>query len=205
MRIFLYIIGVLGVLLMSGCKSKSTHIYGLEPVELIRNHESILDPDVLRIWIDGSSSITKIVSIYFGPTITRGTYMEMGKTYKWRPFNKYKEKDHYKHIPVTPLQGWDTFFNQLDALDYYRLWDRPHMESDGRVMHWLMTKYLVEIKKGDIIKRFEFYSYYPSQQFPEDMDKYKAFEKLIRTSFEPLLKNLKHDQEFYNDRFGYEY
>ncbi len=187
---------------MFGCKSKSTYIYGLEPLESIRDYESILDEDVVRVWITGTS-ITKVLSIYFGPTIRHATYLEMGKKYKKRPFNRYKEQDHYKHIPVTPLQGWDTFFKQLDSLDYYRLWDRPFIESDGRPMHRAMTKYLVEVKKGDIIKRFEFYSYYPSQQFPDNMDKFKAFEKLIRTSFEPLLKDLKRDQKYYG--YSYEY
>ena len=69
----------------------------------------------------------------------------------------------------------------------------------------LFSKYFVEWKYLDSFKRFEFFSFYPSQYFPEDMAKYKELEKLILTSFEPLLTQLKRDQDYYKAVGPFEY
>jgi hypothetical protein len=65
--------------------------------------------------------------------------------------------------------------------------------------------YLIEIKIDGEQKKIEFFTFYPSQSFAENMMEYKNIEKLILTSFPPLLEKLKNDQQFYNNRLNYEY
>lgn len=132
---------------------------------------------------------------------TSGNYADFisfGHAYKNRKISEKNKIGVHDHIEVQSIQGWAEFNSSLDLVLTTGLTTRKNDPSvDGIPMHRGYSKYLVEWKYLDHFKRFEFFSFYPNQNFPKDMGELKALEKLILTSFEPIVSELKRDQEYY--------
>lgn len=185
---------------LSNCESTNYHGIGLKPIELLR------EDNVIRVWIDRSSSILEVLTIVYDTSGNYAEIVEVGHVYKTRLLGKEKEFEVYTEQQTCPINGWDEFLNELEKLELGKLKTRKNDPSkDGIMMHHPMSQYLIEIKKDGIVQRFEFYSFYPDQHFPADMASYKKVEKLLLLSFEPLLKRLKFEQEYYKSLGPFEY
>lgn len=168
---------------------------GISPIELLYEEK------IIRIWIDRSSSVNELITIFRDSSENYAEYLEIGYFFK-----RDNPKAHFSKTEICPSQGWEKFFGQLDSLKLNELKTRKNdPSSDGIIMGHPRSRYLIEIKEFDSIKRFEFYSFYPSPEFPEDMTTYKALEKLLLSSFAPLAEKLKYDQKRHQNLGPFEY
>ncbi|MDX2361391.1 MAG: hypothetical protein QNK23_11340 [Crocinitomicaceae bacterium] len=168
---------------------------GIIPIELIR------EGSITRIWIERSSSMNQILTIAQDTSGIYAEFVEVGFHYK-----RDKKIAYFSKTEICPINGWNDFFIELDSINLKSLVSRKNDPStDGIIMHHPMSRYLVEIKNEFEIKKFEFYSFYPSQNFPEDMKKYSELEKLILTSFKPLVESLKFSQDCYKNLGPFKY
>jgi hypothetical protein len=162
---------------------------GLNPIDLLS------EENVIRVWINRSSSIVEVLTIVIDSSGNYSELVRMGHLFKKR-FWRIRQIGYYEHIETCPSQGWDIFLNNLNQMDLSKLPNRINDPGiDGIVMGNPISRYLVEIKKDGKIDKFEFFSFYPRQSFPDNMNKYKNFEKLILTSFPPFYQKLKDEQK----------
>jgi len=172
---------------------------GLKPIEFISQK------NVIRVWIDGSSSLTDVLTIVLDDTGNYAEFVRFGFVFKKRT-NRKVMVGTYEQTETCPIQGWDNFLNSLDLLNLSKMENRVYnQEVDAAPMEHPITTYFIEMKIEGKNKKIEFYTFYPSQSFGEDMMDYKNLEKLILTSFPPLLEKLRNDQQFYKYRLNYEY
>jgi hypothetical protein len=186
------------------CKSSLGSKYffdnvALKPIEILPHK------NVLRVWIDNSSSLTDVLTIVWDDSGNYAEFVRMGLVLRKRIIGK-EMVGKYEQIETCPLQGWDNFFNSLDLLNLSKMENRIFNEEvDPSPMAQPQTIYFIEIKMNGVQKKFEFYTFYPSQSFADDMMDYKNFEKFILTSFPPLFEKLNDDQQFYKYRLKNEY
>ena len=172
------------------CESSIDIRYSIEPRGVVPI-ESFEEDDVLRIWIDRSSSITQILTIVKDSSESYCEFIEVG--YKFR---RKKLIPYFKKKEICPVNGWDDFYIKLEGLKPAKITSRKHNPaSDALILGHSISKYFVELKNEKSINRFEFYSQYPSNNFPSNMKQYCEFEKLMLTSFNPLIEQLKKSQE----------
>jgi len=172
---------------------------GLKPIEILPHNK------IIRIWIEGSSSLTDVLTIILDDTGNYAEFVRFGFVFKKRIIGKMIA-GKYEQTETCPSQGWANFLNSFDLLGLSTMESRIFNEEvDSAPMHHPKTTYFVEIMDDGKQEKIEFYTFYPSQSFSEDMIVYKEFEKLILTSFHPLLEKLGNDQQFYKYRFNYEY
>jgi hypothetical protein len=172
---------------------------GLKPIEILPHNK------IIRVWIDGSSSLTDVLTIILDDTGNYAEFVRFGFAFKKRIIGK-KFAGRYEQTETCPSQGWENFLNSIDLYSLSKMESRIFEEEvDPAPMDHPITTYLIEIKIDGEQKKIEFFTFYPSQSFAENMMEYKKFEKLILTSFPPLLEKLRNDQKFYNYRLNYEY
>jgi hypothetical protein len=172
---------------------------GLKPIEILPHN------NVIRVWIDGSSSLTDVLTIILDDTVNYAEFVRFGFAFKKRVIGK-KFAGKYERTEICPSQGWENFLNSLDLHSLSKMETRIFDEEvDPAPMGLPVTTYFIEIKIDRENKKIEFFTFYPSQSFAENMMEYKNFEKLILTSFPPLLEKLRNDQQYYNNRLNYEY
>ncbi|MHC1778076.1 MAG: hypothetical protein AB9834_21930 [Lentimicrobium sp.] len=163
---------------------------GLNPIDLLA------EENVIRVWIDRRISVVEVLTIVIDSSGNYADLVRMGHIYKERLWGNMKKVGYYEHNETCPSQGWDIFINNLNQMDLSNLPNRINDPSiDGIVMGQPISRYLVEIKKNGKIDRFEFFSFYPRQSFPDNMKEYENFEKIILTSFPPLYQKLQDEQK----------
>lgn len=199
MRIFyLVAIGMFFLGCSSSTKSTDEEKYnrhvkaGITPIELLT------EPFVLRFWMDRNGSYSRILSVYSDSTGNTAVLTTQGYSVR-KPF-LMKENDlvpYFENIRMQPIQDWQAFLIQLDSLKIKSFKDRLLKDTDG----WRpgLSRLLVELKQGDSISRFTFWSDYPylKNPYPADMAKYCELESFILSSFQPLNDLWQYEKENY--------
>ena len=169
---------------------------GLKPIDILPQNR------IIRIWIDGSSSLTDVLTIVMDDKDNYAEFVRFGFAYKKMIIGK-KFAGKYEQTETCPIQGWEGFLNSLDLNSLSKMESKIFDgEVDPQPIAHPLTTYLIEIKIDGEQKRIEFFTFYPIQSSSEDMFEYINFEKLILTSFPPLLEKLRNDQQFYNYRLN---
>ncbi len=198
------IFSLIGIsLIFFGCSSTSKTTFeekysmhlkaGITPIELLR------EPFVLRIWMDGNGSYSRMLSVYSDSTSNTAVLTKHGYSVK-RKFlkKKYEFVPYYENIRMHPIIGWEMFLTKLDSVNLESFADRPlNIATDG--VRPGLSRILVELKQEDSISRFLFWSNYPylKNPYPADMAKYFKFESFILSSFQPLYDQWKYEEENY--------
>jgi len=129
----------------------------------------------MRIWINNSTSIDRIISIYKDfEGQYRGRFFEIGSL----DYGK-KNKDYYKSIKIVPKHGFEMFRQELDSLDLFALNDQ---EDFGFSIDQPFSLYVVEIKDKELYHIFKFNTNYPIKT--KVKNKYDLIEGLIFDEFD---------------------
>lgn len=164
---------------------------GLKPIEILPHD------NVIRVWIDGSSSLTDVLTIILDDTGEYAEFVRFGFVFKKKIFGQ-EIAGKYEQTETCPSQGWDNFLNSLDLQNLTKMESRIFdPEVDAAPMAYPITTYLIEFKADGDLKKIKFFTFYPSQNISEELMDYKNFENLILTSFPPLLEKLRNDQQLY--------
>ena len=133
----------------------------------------------LRIWINNSTSVDRIISISKDSLEDyKGSLVEVGNLY-----NSSNKEGFFKESSITPNSGFLKFIDKIDSLNIFELPNRPGIEI---VEHQPISLYVIEIKRDSLYNIFKFETHYPNQTIEKNKlqeDKYLEIEKLIFKEF----------------------
>jgi hypothetical protein len=128
----------------------------------------------LRIWINNSTSVDRIISVSKDTLDDyKGYLVEYGNLY-----NPSTKKCFYKESVITPKSNFSTFIRKIDDLNLFTIRNKPTI---GVAEHQPISIYVVEIKRDSLYNIFKFETYYPDQT--DEKDKYQQIEKLLFDEF----------------------
>ncbi len=130
----------------------------------------------LRIWVNNSTSIDRIISISKDSLEDYTGYLtEIGVL-----INGKKSTQYYKQIKITPKSGFEVFRNKADSINFLDL--ATQSELLPTPLHQPFSTYVIEFKNHNQFNTFQFDSYYPYKG--KINDQYAAIEKLVFEEFE---------------------
>lgn len=129
----------------------------------------------LRIWVNNSTSIDRIVSISRDTLDGFSGYLsEIGIIVDGKKNNQY-----YRKASIVPKSGFESFISRMDSIGILELSNQE--DNLSLPLHQPFSIYVIEIKQGSRFNTFKFKSYYP---YEGQIDKkYKTIEKIIFAEF----------------------
>ncbi len=130
----------------------------------------------LRIWVNNSTSIDRVISISKDSLEDYTGYLtEIGVL-----INGKKSTQYYRQIKIEPKSGFEVFRTRVDSINLLNL--STQLELLPTPSHQPFSTYVVEFKNHNEFNTFQFDSYYPYKG--KINEKYAAIEKLVFEEFE---------------------
>ncbi|MBN2891882.1 MAG: hypothetical protein JXL97_08450 [Bacteroidales bacterium] len=132
-----------------------------------------------RAWINNGTSIDRVISVssdsIFGNQANLTEFGFMDK----KGLLKYKGEKIFKDKSITPISGFERFFEVIDSL---KLIDYSNQDSfDYELNHQPFSLYVIEIKLNHKYNQFQFRTHFPDTTTVEE--KYESIEKLLFNEF----------------------
>jgi hypothetical protein len=132
----------------------------------------------LRIWINNSTSIDRVISISKDSLEDfKGYLAEIGEL-----INGKKTRQFFRQIQIIPKSGFELFKNKIDTINLLSLTTQPELLP--LPLHQPFSTYVIEIKDHNKFNNFQFDTYYPNKAETEINEKYAAIQKLIFDEFD---------------------